>query len=106
MLRPSHLLRLLYINWVMARNGLDDLILATWYMAEHGRVPANGLEYKVGRSGGGFDRLDLKFRPESEWIAPETAVNLTLPLNRRSEDRKSTRLNSSHLTGSRMPSSA
>ena len=31
MLRPSHLLRLLYINWVMARNGLDDLILATHF---------------------------------------------------------------------------
>ena len=31
MLRPSHLLRLLYINWVMVRNGLDDLILATHF---------------------------------------------------------------------------
>ncbi|MCA9993613.1 MAG: hypothetical protein KDE29_21675, partial [Anaerolineales bacterium] len=91
-----HLLHQGFVNWASLAMGkppalgdfrwTDDLILATWYMAEHGRVPANGLEYKVGRSGGGFDRLDLKFRPESEWIAPETAVNLTLPLNRRSDE--------------------
>ncbi|HXH07540.1 MAG TPA: hypothetical protein VNI83_13240, partial [Vicinamibacterales bacterium] len=44
----------------------DDLILATWYQAETGRPPANGLEYRVGRSGGGFDRLDFRLRPEAE----------------------------------------
>ena len=38
----------------------DELILATWYMAETGKVP-DDLNYKTGKSGGGFDRLDFKF---------------------------------------------
>ncbi len=29
MLRPSHVLRLMYISWVLVRHGLDELILAT-----------------------------------------------------------------------------
>jgi ubiquinone biosynthesis protein len=29
MLRPSQVLRLLYINWVLVRNGLDEIVLAT-----------------------------------------------------------------------------
>ena len=29
MLRPSQILRLLYINWVLVRNGLDEIVLAT-----------------------------------------------------------------------------
>ena len=29
MLRPSQVLRLLYINWVLVRNGLDEFVLAT-----------------------------------------------------------------------------
>jgi glutamate synthase domain-containing protein 2 len=61
----------------------DDLILATWYMAGNGRAPENGLEYKNGRSEGGFDRLDFKFKAEEEWTPPETVVKLAIPLNRR-----------------------
>ena len=44
----------------------DELIMATWFQAEHGRPP-DGIEHRVGRSGGGFDRLDFKFLPEGEW---------------------------------------
>ena len=29
MLRPSQAVRLLYINWVLVRNGLDEIVLAT-----------------------------------------------------------------------------
>lgn len=64
----------------------DDLILATWYMAENGRVPANGLEFRNGRSGGGFDRLGFKFRPESEWTPADVPIDLSLPLNRRVDE--------------------
>ena len=42
-----------------------DLILSTWIMAETGRPPENGLEYRTGASDGGFDRLDFKFLPEA-----------------------------------------
>ena len=32
-----------------------DLILSTWHMAETGHAPKNGLEFRHGESGGGFD---------------------------------------------------
>lgn len=63
----------------------DDLILATWYQAAHGRPPENGLEYKTGRSGGGFDVLDFNFLPESEWLPEDTEIELGIPLNRRGD---------------------
>src|SRR5574341_1056465 len=63
-----------------------ELILATWVQAETGAAPANGLEYRIGDSGGGFDRLDFKSRPPSEWLSPETPIDTSLPLNRRPYD--------------------
>ncbi|MBI5202498.1 MAG: hypothetical protein HY925_12980, partial [Elusimicrobia bacterium] len=40
-----------------------DLLFATWTAAETGRYPRNsGLEYRVGNSGGGFDKLRFKFK--------------------------------------------
>jgi glutamate synthase domain-containing protein 2 len=61
----------------------EELILATWQMAETGLPPANGLEYRVGRSGGGFDRLDFKTLPPEQRTPPENPVDLSIPLNRR-----------------------
>ena len=62
----------------------EDLILSAWAMAESGQPPENGLEYRVGRSDGGFDRLDFKLLPQEKWLPEDTAVDLSLPLNRRS----------------------
>jgi glutamate synthase domain-containing protein 2 len=64
-----------------------DLILSTWAQAETGRPPANGLEYRVGNSGGGFDVLDFKFLPSDSWLSDSTAISLSIPLNRRAYDR-------------------
>lgn len=66
----------------------DELILATWYMADHGKPPENGLEYRVGKSDGGFDLLDFAFLPELEWTPPGTGIDLTIPLNRRGDGRE------------------
>jgi len=63
----------------------EDLILATWLMAETGRPPQNGLEYKVGASGGGFDLLDFKFLPEDQWLPVGVEIDLSIPLNKRGE---------------------
>lgn len=60
-----------------------DLILATWMQAEKGRPPDNGLEYRTGQSGGGFDALDFKFLPAAQWL--KSAPDLSLSLNRRQE---------------------
>lgn len=65
-----------------------DLILSTWLQAETGKPPANGLEYRVGHSGGGFDVLDFKFLAENRWLPASLPIDLSLPLNRRHYDRK------------------
>jgi len=61
----------------------QDLILATWLMAETGRPPENELEYRVGASGGGFDLLDFKFLPKDQWLSADTEVDLSIALNKR-----------------------
>jgi len=70
-----------------------DLMMATWHQAETGRPPENGLEYRVGASGGGFDRIDLKF-PEQlpdPTLKPQD-VDLSIPLNRRKDGRPEVRI--------------
>lgn len=65
-----------------------DLILSTWVQAEAGRPPANGLEYRVGYSGGGFDMLDFKFLPKDRWLPDTAFITTSIPLNRRPYDRQ------------------
>lgn len=60
-----------------------ELILATWEQAQTACPPRSGLEYRVGKSGGGFDRLNFRFLPPSRRLSPQTPVDLTLALNRR-----------------------
>jgi glutamate synthase domain-containing protein 2 len=66
----------------------DDLILSVWTQAQTGAAPTNGLEYKVGRSGGGFDALDLKLLPESQWLPANVQIDTSISLNRRAWDPK------------------
>lgn len=60
-----------------------ELLLTTWEQSEAGKLPTSGFEYKVGRSGGGFDVLDFRFLPESERLDERTQVDLSISLNRR-----------------------
>jgi glutamate synthase domain-containing protein 2/NAD-dependent dihydropyrimidine dehydrogenase PreA subunit len=64
-----------------------DLILSTWYQAETGKVPPGGLEYRIGNSGGGFDKLRFKFPKNAEKnnIKPED-ISTSIPLNRRKDN--------------------
>jgi glutamate synthase domain-containing protein 2 len=64
----------------------QELILATSEQARTGCPPISGLEYRVGRSGGGFDRLCFIFEMEQE-AREETPqeIDLGLDLNRRHE---------------------
>jgi glutamate synthase domain-containing protein 2 len=63
-----------------------ELMLATYEMALTGDVPKNGLEYKIGSSGGGFDVLGWKNngfeRVESE------KVDLSISMNKRKDGKK------------------
>lgn len=65
-----------------------DLILSTWLQAETSEPPGNGLEYRVGNSGGGFDVLDFKFLRQDRWLPPHLSVDLSIPLNRRPYGRR------------------
>lgn len=60
-----------------------DLLLATYKMAETGRVPQTDLEYRVGASGGGFDRMRFKFERKRKSAPPGQSVSTAIPLNRR-----------------------
>ncbi len=62
------------------RRWTAELILATYQQANTGSPPS-GLEYKVGKSGGGFDRLD--FNTTTDGGEPEGNFDLSISLNRR-----------------------
>ena len=64
-----------------------DLILSTWMQAETGAPPTNGLEYKIGNSGGGFDLLDFKVLSSQKVLSAETTIDLSISLNKRPYDR-------------------
>lgn len=61
----------------------DDLILATYYQAEFGEPPENGMEYRIGNSSGGFDLLDFNYLPEEQWLTETDEIQLSIDLNKR-----------------------
>jgi len=64
-----------------------DMITATWIMAETGHVPKrNDLEYNIGNSGGGFDKLRFKFPDKVEKIN-EDEISTSIELNKRKDNR-------------------
>lgn len=64
-----------------------ELILATYEQALTGELPRNGLEYRTGNSGGGFDVLGWR-NPEGFRKIDEEQVDLSIPLNKRAEGAK------------------
>src|SRR5713226_7999159 len=63
-----------------------ELILATYEEALTGDLPNNGLEYRTGDSGGGFDILGWK--NFDDYSINIHDVDLSISLNRRSEGKK------------------
>jgi len=70
------------------RRWTADLLLATWWQAEFGGLPAHDLEYRTGGSGGGFDRLRFIFptRPP-DFKLTHADISLELEMNRRRDGR-------------------
>ncbi|MCP4138125.1 MAG: FMN-binding glutamate synthase family protein [bacterium] len=66
-----------------------DMIIATWKMAETGDVPPEefGLEYEVGTSDGGFDRIRIKYPDKPAVELKEEDIDTSLELNRRNDGR-------------------
>ncbi len=66
-----------------------DLILTTWQQAETGEIPQDGLEYRVGNSGGGFDNFDFLIKNSSSPSDQEIdKIDTSISLNRRREGKK------------------
>jgi len=64
-----------------------DMIIATWIMAETGHVPKRkDLEYNIGNSGGGFDKLKFKFPDKVEKIDADE-ISTSIELNKRKDNR-------------------
>src|SRR3972149_8878563 len=59
-----------------------ELLLATYEQATTGSPPI-GLEYKIGKSGGGFDRLDFKIPENASNLETNDDFDLSIELNRR-----------------------
>src|SRR2546427_3266242 len=64
-----------------------ELLLATYLQASTGQPPNNGLEYRIGDSGGGFDILTWRKPGDMPRLAPEE-VDLGIPLNKRADGAK------------------
>jgi len=64
-----------------------DIIIGTWIMAETGLPPERtDLDYNVGNSGGGFDKLRFKF-PAKPKAVNKSEISTAIPLNRRNDGR-------------------
>jgi len=61
----------------------SELILATYEQASTGKPPQSGLEFKIGHSRGGFDRLEFKEKVEHDDTNVDNSINLSIALNRR-----------------------
>lgn len=68
-----------------------DLILSTWQMAESGTRPEGDLNYEVGNSGGGFDKLRFVF-PESVPEIDPASVDTSIELNKRGDNRENIKI--------------
>lgn len=65
-----------------------DLLMATWQQAETGDLPYTQVEYRVGETGGGFDRLRLRFpKKRTKRVADSEKISTSLLLNRRQDGR-------------------
>ncbi len=67
-----------------------EMLIAHWEMAETGNLPVVGLEYNLGCSGGGFDKIRFKLPDPADYrdISDEE-IDLGLDLNKRKDGRPS-----------------
>jgi glutamate synthase domain-containing protein 2/ferredoxin len=65
-----------------------EMILAHWYMAETGNLPYVDLEYNLGYSGGGFDKIRFKIPDAKDYLdIPDEDIDTSISLNKRHDGR-------------------
>ena len=69
------------------RRWTPDLLISTWYMAETGQPPPEGLECETGDSGGGFDKLRFVYKKKPPKNLDPDKFNTRITLNRKNDGR-------------------
>lgn len=65
-----------------------EMILAHWYMAETGNLPYVDLEYSLGYSWGGFDKIRFKIPDPKDYLdIPDEEIDTGISLNKRNDGR-------------------
>lgn len=64
-----------------------ELLISSWYMAETGEIPLGDIEYKVGDSGGGFDKIRFNYLKEPSEKLDISKFSTKIPLNRLNDGR-------------------
>ncbi|MBI9083378.1 MAG: alpha-hydroxy-acid oxidizing protein [Desulfobacterales bacterium] len=70
-----------------------EMLIAHWEMAETGDLPTVPLEYCLGHSGGGFDKIRFRQPPAAKYLdIGDEQIDLGLDLNKRGDGRPLRRL--------------
>ncbi|MBW2568206.1 MAG: alpha-hydroxy-acid oxidizing protein [Deltaproteobacteria bacterium] len=69
------------------RRWTPDLLISTWYMAETGKVPPGNIEYKIGDSGGGFDKIRFHYTGKQAPELDASKFSTSIRLNKRNDNR-------------------
>ena len=65
-----------------------EMLIAHWQMAETGNLPAVDLEYSIGNSGGGFDKMRFRTPDPRDYLdIDDESIDTRVPLNRRRDGR-------------------
>jgi glutamate synthase domain-containing protein 2 len=62
-----------------------ELLMSTWYQAETGDIPPMDMEYRVGNSGGGFDKLRFRFPEKPPVELSDDDIDTSIELNKRGD---------------------
>jgi glutamate synthase domain-containing protein 2 len=70
-----------------------EMLVAHWEMAETGNLPVADLEYSLGDSGGGFDKLRFKAPQPGDYLdIPDAEIDTSIVLNKRGDERPERRI--------------
>jgi glutamate synthase domain-containing protein 2/NAD-dependent dihydropyrimidine dehydrogenase PreA subunit len=69
-----------------------DLLVATWMMAETGHAPPSHYESEIGGSGGGFDKIRLRYPSSPPSNLRREDISTEILLNRRNDARPKIRI--------------
>lgn len=65
-----------------------EMLIAHWQMAESGNLPIVDLEYDIGNSGGGFDKIRFKTPEPSDYLnIDDKDIDTSIALNKRGDER-------------------